>query len=151
MIEYLSQHFWQVWVIISIVCLILELMAGDLFIICFSVGALVAAIFSAIGFNGYVQMAVFALFTLVSLFWLRPLAKRYLHKGEDTRISNADALLGRQGRVVEPIKAGGFGRVQIDGDIWKAKTLGGKDIPVDTVVTVVDRESTIITVETCNL
>jgi len=151
MIEYLSQHVWQVWVIISIVCLILELMAGDLFIICFSVGALVAAIFSAIGFNGYVQMAVFALFTLVCLFWLRPLAKRYLHKGEDTRISNADALIGRQGRVVEPVKAGGFGRVQIDGDIWKAKTLGGNDIPVDTVVTVVDRESTIITVETCNL
>ena len=43
--------------------------------------------------------------------------------------------------------AGGFGRVQIDGDIWKAVTKGDADIPEGSNVTVVDRESTIITVE----
>ena len=99
------------------------------------------------GLNGYIQLAAFAVFTLVFLFWLRPLAKRYLHKGEDNRVSNADALLGRKGRVVETIRAGGFGRVQIDGDVWKAVSRGDADIPQDTVVTVIDRASTIITVE----
>ena len=91
--------------------------------------------------------AAFAVFTLVFLFWFRPLAKRYLHKGEDNRVSNADALLGRKGRVVETIRAGGFGRVQIDGDVWKAVSRDDADIPQDTVVTVIDRASTIITVE----
>lgn len=146
--EYILQHLWQIWAAIAVICLILELTSGDLFIICFSFGALVAAIVAAVGLNGYWQLVAFALFTLVCLFWVRPLAKRYLHKGEDNRVSNADALLGRQGRVVEAIKAGGFGRVQIDGDIWKAITQGEEDIPEGTNVKVVDRASTIITVET---
>ena len=90
---------------------------------------------------------MFAIFTLISLFWVRPFAQRYLHKGEDNRVSNADALMGRQGRVVETVKADGFGRVQIDGDIWKAVTNEDADIPADTNVRVVGRESTIITVE----
>ena len=148
MIEYLAQHLWQLWSVVAIVCLILELMAGDFFIICFSIGAFFAAVTAALGGGIYLQLLVFAVFTLVSLFWVRPFAQRYLHKGEDNRVSNADALMGRQGRVVEPVKADGFGRVQIDGDVWKAVTNEPQDIAAGTNVRVVGRESTIITVET---
>jgi len=148
MIEYLAQHLWQLWSVVAIVCLILELMAGDFFIICFSIGAFFAAVTAALGAGIYLQLLVFAVFTLVSLFWVRPFAQRYLHKGEDNRVSNADALMGRQGRVVEPVKADGFGRVQIDGDVWKAVTNEPQDIAAGTNVRVVGRESTIITVET---
>lgn len=146
MIDYLAQNLWQVWAIVAIVCLILELMAGDCFIICFSFGAVVAAIAAAIGLNGYWQLFIFSVFTVVFLFWFRPLARRYLHKGEDNRISNADALLGREGRVVETIHPDGYGRVQIDGDIWKAVSNSPEAIPEGANVRVVDRESTIITV-----
>ena len=150
MIEYIYQHMWQLWAVIAVVCLILELMAGDFFIICFSIGAVFAAITAAVGGGFYLQLLMFAIFTLVSLFWVRPFAQRYLHRGEDNRVSNADALLGRQGRVVEIVKADGFGRVQIDGDIWKAVTNEASDIPADSNVRVIGRESTIITVETLN-
>lgn len=122
MIDYLAQHLWQMWAVIAVVCLILELMAGDFFIICFSIGAVFTALVAGLGGGIYLQLLTFAVFSLISLFWVRPFAKRYLRKGEDTRVSNADALLGRQGRVVESVKADGFGRVQIDGDIWKAVT-----------------------------
>ncbi|MBR2291784.1 MAG: NfeD family protein [Prevotella sp.] len=148
MIEYLAQHLWQMWAVVAVVCLILELTAGDFFIICFSIGAVFAAIAAVVGAGFYVQLLVFAVFTLISLFWVRPFAQRYLHKGEDRRVSNADALLGRQGRVVETVKADGFGRVQIDGDIWKAVTNETADIAEGANVKVVGRESTIITVET---
>ena len=147
MIEYIAQHWWQLWAVVAVVCLILEMMAGDFFIICFSIGSLFAALVAAMGGGIYLQLTAFAIFTLVCLFWLRPFAKRYLHRGEDVRISNADALLGRKGRVVETVKAGGYGRVQIDGDVWKAVTTGERDIPEGTTVTVTDRASTIITVE----
>ena len=150
MIEYLAQHLWQMWTVIAVVCLILELTAGDFFIICFSIGAIFASITAALGGNIYWQLVVFAVFTLISLFWVRPFAQRYLHKGEDNRVSNADALLGRQGRVVETVKADSYGRVQIDGDFWKAVTNETADIPEGTNVRVVSRESTIITVETIN-
>ena len=147
MIDYLAQHLWQMWAVIAVVCLILELMAGDFFIICFSIGALFAALAALLGGGIYLQLLVFAVFTLISLFWVRPFAQRYLHKGEDNRVSNADALMGRQGRVVETVKADGYGRVQIDGDIWKAVTCESQDIPEGSNVVVVGRESTIITVE----
>ena len=148
MIEYLAQHLWQMWAIVAVVCLIMELMAGDFFIICFSIGAVFAAITAAVGGGIYLQLLMFAVFTLISLFWIRPFAQRYLHKGEDNRVSNADALLDRHGRVVETVKADGFGRVQIDGDIWKAVTNETTDIPEGSNVRVIGRESTIITVET---
>ncbi len=148
MIEYLAQHLWQMWAVVAVICLILELTAGDFFIICFSIGSVFAAITAALGGGIYLQLLMFAVFTLISLFWVRPFAQRYLHKGEDNRVSNADALMGRQGRVVETVKADGFGRVQIDGDIWKAVTNETADIPEGKNVRVVGRESTIITVET---
>ena len=148
MIEYLAQHLWQMWAVVAVVCLILELTAGDFFIICFSIGAFFAAIVAALGGGIYLQLTAFAVFTLISLFWVRPFAKRYLRKGEDSRVSNADALMGRQGRVVETVAHDGFGRVQIDGDIWKTVTNEAHDIPAGTNVRVVGRESTIITVET---
>ena len=149
MMDYILSNLWQTWAALAVVCLILELTAGDFFIICFAVGAVFASICAAIGLNDYVQLTAFAIFTLVSLFWVRPFAKRYLHKGEDTRVSNADALMGRQGKVVEAVKAGGYGRVQIDGDIWKAVTSATDDIPEGESVKVVGRASTIITVVKC--
>ena len=148
MIEYLIANMWQLWAVVSIVCLILELSSGDFFIICFSIGAVFAALSAALGGNIYVQLICFAVCALISLFWVRPFAKRYLRKGEDSRVSNADALLGRQGRVVETVESDGFGRVQIDGDIWKAVTNENQSIPTGTNVYVIGRESTIITVET---
>ena len=150
MVDYLAQHLWQMWAVVAVICLILELTAGDFFIICFSIGAFFAGIVAALGVNIYWQLLAFAVFTLISLFWVRPFAKRYLRKGEDNRVSNADALLGRQGRVVETVMSDGFGRVQIDGDIWKAVTNEPADIPEGSTVCVVGRESTIITVETLN-
>ena len=147
MIDYLSQHLWQFWAVVAVVCLILELTAGDFFIMCFSIGAIFACGAATLGAGLYAQLVFFAIFTLISLFLVRPVALRYFHRHDEGRVSNADALLGRHGKVVETIKAGGYGRVQIDGDIWKAETEGSEDIPEGTTVIVVNRASTIITVK----
>ena len=61
--------------------------------------------------------------------------------------SNGDALIGEMGLVSEVIKAGGYGRVAIGGDDWKAVSSETADIPVGTRVKVVGRESIIISVE----
>ncbi len=147
MIEYILQNSWQIWAVVAMLCLILELSSGDFFIICFSIGAVAAVIGAAAGLNIYWQVGLFAAFTLLALFTVRPLALRWLHKNEPNRASNADALLGRTGRVTEPITAGTTGYVQIDGDLWKAVADDSVNIPVGTTVRVVGRESTIITVE----
>ena len=97
MIEYFLQNMWQVWAIIAVLCLILELSSGDFFIICFSIGAVFAIIGAVLGLNVYWQLAIFALFSLLAIFTVRPVALRYLHKNEPNKPSNADALLGRTG------------------------------------------------------
>jgi membrane protein implicated in regulation of membrane protease activity len=146
MIDYFLSHMWQVWAIIAVLCLILELSSGDFFIICFSICAVFAVIGAAVGLNAYWQLATFALFSLLSVLFVRPLALRYLHKNDPNKPSNADALLGRTGRVTEAIKSGSSGYIQIDGDLWKA--VSQTDIPVGSTVRVIGRESTIVTVET---
>ena len=146
MIEYFLSNMWQVWAVIAVVCLILELSSGDFFIICFSIGAVFALISAVIGLNIYWQIFIFAIFSLLSVMFVRPVALRWLHKNEPNKPTNADALIGRTGRVTEAIKAEGNGYVQIDGDMWKA--VSSNNIPVGTTVRVIGRESTIITVET---
>ena len=145
MIDYFLQNMWQAWAIVAVICLILELTSGDFFIICFSIGGIIAAIGAALGLNIYWQLAIFAVFSLVAIFTVRPVALRWLHKNEPNKQSNADALIGRKGRVTEAINQGGSGYVQIDGDLWKA--VSDSDIEEGASVTVIGRESTIITVE----
>ena len=145
MIEYFLANMWQIWAVVALICLILELSSGDFFIICFSIGAVFAIVSAVLGLSIYWQIFIFAIFSLLSVLFIRPVALRWLHKNDPNKPSNADALLGRTGRVTETISAGGRGYVQIDGDMWKA--VSNVDIPIGTTVRVIGRESTIITVE----
>ena len=58
MIDYFALHMWQIWAILSVVCLILELTAGDFFIICFSIGAVFACLTDALGGGIILQLIV---------------------------------------------------------------------------------------------
>lgn len=145
MIEYFLSNMWQIWAVIAVICLILELSSGDFFIICFSIGAVIALISAVVGLSIYWQIFIFAVFSLLSVLFVRPVALRWLHKNEPNKPSNADALLGRTGKVTEAISIGNSGYVQIDGDMWKA--VSSTDIPIGTTVRVIGRESTIVTVE----
>ena len=140
-------HMWQLWAVVAVLCLIMELTSGDFFIVCFSIGAVFSIIGALAGLNIYWQIVLFVAFSLLAIFTVRPVAIRYLHKNEPNKPSNADALLGRKGRVTEAIPAGGSGYVQIDGDQWKAVSPSGRNVPVGTTVHVVGRKSTIVEVE----
>lgn len=146
MIDYFSENLWQMWALVSIVCLILELTNGDFFVMCFAIGGACSAVLSAFGLSFYAGLAVFAAASILSLFFVRPTMLKRIHKNEDRRLSNADALISRIGTVSELIEADGFGRVAIDGDDWKARSADGSRIEKGDKVKVVGRESIIITV-----
>ncbi len=147
MIDYFIENLWQLWTLISIICLILELMNGDFFILCFAIGAAISALFSAFGISFYAGLAIFAVTSVLSIYFVRPSMLKFLHKNEVNRASNADALIGRIGKVSEEIKENGYGRVALDGDDWKAVSSDGKEITKGENVKIVGRESIIITVE----
>lgn len=147
MIEYFAENLWQMWLLLSIILLVLELSSGDFFIMCFSIGAACATIAAAFGLGFYGGLIVFAVCSVLCIFFVRPFALKYLHRNEEHRPSNADALMGAVGRVSENIEENGYGRVAIDGDDWKAVSANGEAIAVGEKVKVVGRESIIITVE----
>jgi membrane protein implicated in regulation of membrane protease activity len=147
MIDYFTSNLWLIWVIISIVCLILELSSGDFFILCFAIGAAVAAIIAGCGLSLTWQIILFAIISILSLLLVRPALIKKLHKPNRERLSNAEAMVGQEGRVSETIEAGGYGRVAIDGDDWKALSADGSAIAKDTRVRVTKMESIILTVE----
>lgn len=147
MIEYLTQNVWLIWILVSVLCLIAELGFGDLFLLCIAIGALGGSFAAALGLGVVPQLITLALCSLLSIYFIRPVALRYLHRNDSNRRSNADALIGREGRVSQDIEAGGFGRVAIDGDDWKAVSNDGTYIARNTKVRVVGRDSIILTVE----
>lgn len=147
MIDYFAANLWQLWILVVILCLLLELTSGDFFILCFAIGAIITAVISAIGVGFYGQLAVFVIASVLSIFFIRPPLLKRIHGKRRERPSNADALMGRIGRVSEAIEQNGYGRVAIDGDDWKAVSSDGSYIPLGQNVRVVGRESIIIEVE----
>ena len=99
------------------------------------------------GYSVLACLIVLAICSLLSIYFIRPVALRYLHRNDENRVSNADALMGRIGHVSQTIEAGDYGRVAIDGDDWKAVAANGERIEKGEKVKVVGRESIIITVE----
>ena len=146
MIECIAENLCAFWLVITVLCLIVELCTGGFFIVCFAFGALCGALATLFG-GFYLQLAVFVIFTAIGIFLVRPLALNYLNgRSGDRRLSNADALIGRTGIVSQTIEHMGYGRVAIDGDDWKARTDNGDEIKKGERVIVTGRESIILTV-----
>ena len=147
MMEYLSQNLWVLWSVTAIVCLILELSSGDFFITCFAIGSIFSLITSLLDVPFWGQAFTFATLSILCIFFVRPSLVKWLHRTGEERLSNADALIGREGIVVDSIEKDNPGYVKIDGDEWKAYSRYGKDILKGDKVRVVSRDSIIITVE----
>ncbi|MBO7052329.1 MAG: NfeD family protein [Prevotella sp.] len=145
MLTFFSTNLWLLWLIVSLTCLVIELSSGDFYFICFSLGALVSIIFAACDAPFIAQLLSWVIASVLCLVFVRPSLVKRLHNRKE-RKSNADALIGRSGKVTTTIPADGYGYVQIDGDQWRSLSADGTEIPVGTIVSVVSRDSIILTV-----
>ena len=145
MLTYFYTNLWLLWLIVSFVCLIVELSSGDFYFVCFALGALISIIFAAFDAPFIAQLLAWVISSVLCLVFVRPSLVRRLHNKAE-RKSNADALIGRQAKVTEVIPADGYGYVQIDGDLWRAVSADNAEITVGTIVKVIERNSIILTV-----
>ena len=146
MLTFVYTNLWLFWLIVSLVCLIIEVSSGDFFFVCFALGALASLVCAIFDVPFIAQLLVWVVASIFCLVFVRPSLVRRLHDKKE-RKSNADALIGRTGTVTETIPANGHGYVQIDSDQWRSLSADGIEIPIGTNVTVVSRDSIILTVK----
>lgn len=139
---------YQIWLIVAIILVILEIATAGFGVICFAIGAGFAALIAGLGGNLTWQIVFFAVVSLLTFIFLRPVVMRFLEKKSKDVKTNAEAIVGRKGVVSERIDATQHtGRVAIDGDDWKAVSEDGSVIEKGQTVEIVKLDSIIVTVK----
>ena len=138
--------FWFWWVVAALFFVILEIFTSGFAVACFSVGCLAAAVSAAIAPGTiWLQILLFAVFTVLAMIFVRPLVLKYLDKGE--KPSGADRLVGQEAKVVEDIPEGDKGRVYVFGDEWQAVTEDGSPLPKGEKAVITARDGNVLTVK----
>ena len=139
---------WQIWLIIALITFIIEIFSNTFVFLCFCLGSLCSALSVVFTDNLIIQLVVFAVVTLISLFFIRPLMKKVFFKHSDKQKLNIDALEGKTGRVLEEINPQkNSGRVLVYGDDWKAESEDQSIIAVDSQIEVVKVDCNILIVK----
>ena len=137
----------QLWLIAGIVLFILEIITPGFVLANFGVAAMAAAVAAWLGADMTVQVIVFVVTCLISFVTVRPLLSRTLKSGKET-LTGYQAVVGRVALVTDEIpEPPSAGRVQVDGDSWRAMSDAGQPIAVGATVKVVRVESTTVYVE----
>ena len=125
------------WMVILILCIVIEVLTLGLTTIWFAAGALVA-IFAALLYAPiFVQVILFLLVSLTLLFFTRPIAVKYFNR--DRVKTNMESMVGRQAIVTGEIdNVQATGQVTVSGQEWSARSWDDKvRIPAGAVVVVV--------------
>ncbi len=125
------------WLVLLVLCIIIEVLTMGLTTIWFGGGALVAVLAALLQAPIFVQVILFFLVSLLLLFFTRPLAVRYFNK--DRVKTNVESMVGRQAIVTSEIdNVQAAGQVTVSGQEWSARSTNDKvRIPVGAVVNVV--------------
>lgn len=142
---------YQIWLIAAVILVILEIATAGFGVICFAFGAGFAALAAGLGLGFTWQIIIFAVVSMLTFVFLRPVVIRFLEKRTKDVKTNADALIGRKGVVSERIDSEKHtGRVAIDGDDWKAVSADGSVIEKGNLVEIVKMDSIILIVKQLN-
>lgn len=138
-----------VWFIIACILFALEIITTGFALLGLALGGVFAGIAAALGAATQWQIVVFIIISILFFFFVRPLLTRWWKKHEvNLPKTNAEALIGRTGKVVESINLKDkTGRVQIDGDNFRAITKNDEIIPEGNPVRVLAIDSTILIVK----
>ncbi len=137
MLQLIAANMTIFWIVFMVLFLIVEAATAGLTTIWFAVGALAALISALCNAAIWLQMLWFLIISIAALVFTRPLVRKYVNR--KSQPTNADMVIGMEGRVVEPIdNVAAVGAVSVGGKIWSARSVGGEPVPAGTLV-VADR------------
>ena len=107
-----------IWLVIAIICLIIEAVTVGLTTVWFAAGAVVSLILSLFDVGIPVQIVVFLVVSICLLVFTRKIFVNKLKTGSEK--TNVDALIGCEGLVISDIGDFSPGQVRMNGQIWTA-------------------------------
>jgi len=146
--DWITDNPWVLWVALAVLLAVVEMMSLDLVLLMFALGALAAAVASALGGPLWVAVLVFAVLSFALLFLARPPMVAKLHAGP-TLTQGHDALVGRTAVVVDPVSSFG-GRVQLASELWSARSLTQDETfepGTEVLVTKIDGATAVVTLK----
>lgn len=125
---------WKIWLVLSGIFVIIEIVNLSFFIFWFALGALIAMVVSLFIDSLPLQIAIFVVSSTILLFATKPFVKKFIDKDSNVK-TNAYSIEGKVGKVtvdIEPIE--GKGQIKVNGEVWSAKSEENEVIPKDTEV-----------------
>lgn len=135
------------WLIAFIIFVVGEAVTVGLIAIWFAIGALGAMLTAALGGGLWLQIVVFLILSAVSLMLFKPLSQKWMTSHKTAR-TNADRVIGESALVTEDIdNTRATGQVQVDGQIWTARSAHDVVIPAGSQVKVLSIQGVKVMVE----
>lgn len=137
-----------VWLILGIICFLLELAMPGFIIFFFGFGAIITSLicwlYPALSLNG--QLFLFLSSSLVLLFAMRGFIQRtFIGSSQESEEVDTIARPGETAEVTEAILPPGEGKVQYSGTIWRAASQD--EVEAGEVVTIVSQEGLVMHVK----
>ena len=123
------------WLVVVALMLVIEIFTMGLTTIWFSLGAVAAAIATALGAPLWVQILLFSVVSVLIMLLVRPFAVKVMDKSR-TR-TNIEEVIGEQAEVIEDIdNQRERGKVRYRGVEWMARSADGNKIAAGEMVMV---------------
>lgn len=108
------------WLVLTILCIGVEIATVGLVSIWFAGGALIACLLAMAGIHEVIQVIVFIVISFLLVIVTRPLAERWLNK--DRTKTNYEGIIGKVVRVTERIdNIHETGTALVNGQEWTAR------------------------------
>ena len=127
--------YYIAWLALVIAFAVMEGITAGLVSIWFCFGAIGGLVACAMGASIQLQIAIFAIISLVCMVLVRPFAKKYFIKTNEK--TNADRILDADAIVTETVhNINATGQIKVYGEHWTARSDNNTIIPEGTLVRV---------------
>ncbi len=136
---------WQLFTIVGIVCLILEMVLPSMFFLNLAAAGFVTAIIAVYLHNWIYLTLIFVGLSIISILFLRPLLLRHkVSKEEETGMEGK--YIGKIVKVKEPVSKSA-GAISIYDERWEARCETDETINAGEEVRIIKYDSLVLTVE----
>ncbi|MFC1668564.1 NfeD family protein [Chlamydiota bacterium] len=135
------KNLWWLWILAASFFVITEIFTPTFFLFWFGIGALIAALFCVFNFGIIWQWSSFIITSFILLLLSRKFADRV--SGKQPPGIGANRIIGKTAQVIEEINPkNDEGRVKINGDEWRAKSIDNTIIEKGESVTILSIDGT---------